>query len=115
MKITPDNIVRDFISPEDLFNLILTCLKYAKNKTLNLALDIRSKKPISKKEILDFFVKNYGLKYKVSKDLKMRNSSSAKNNYFSKYKEPFEKIGFKPKFTSLQTLKKESAYLLSKK
>ncbi len=114
LNITADDIVRDFISPEDLFNLILTCLKYAKNKTLNLPLDIRSKKPISKKQILNFFVKNYGLKYKVSKSSKMTNSGGVKNNYFSKYKEPFEKIGFNPMYTSLETLKKETLALLFK-
>ena len=112
LEITPDDMVRDFVSPEDLFKLILTCLKQCKNRTLNLPIDIRSKKPISKKQMLKFFVKNYGLKYKVSKVLKMTNSGGNKNNYFSKYKEAFEKIGFKPSQTSLQTLKTEVALLL---
>lgn len=115
LQISEGDMIRDFVSPEDLFNLILTCLKYAKKKLLNMSLDIRSKKPINKKQILNFFVKNYGLKYKVSKTLKMTNSGGNKNNYFSKYEEPLRKIAFKPVRTSLDTLKTEAAYLLPKK
>ena len=114
LEVHPSDMVRDFISPKDLFKLILTCLKYSQKQILNLPLDVRSKKPITKKQILNFFVKNYRLKYKVSQGVEIKNSGGVKNNYYSKYTEPFKKIGFKPEFTSLQTLKKESAYLLSK-
>ncbi|MBO4707470.1 MAG: NAD-dependent epimerase/dehydratase family protein [Elusimicrobiaceae bacterium] len=115
LEITQDDMVRDFISTKDLFKLILTCLKYSKKQILNLPLDVISKKPITKKQILNFFVKNYGLKYKVSKGLEIKNSGGVKNNYYSKYKEPFKKIGFTPSQTSLETLKIETARLLSKK
>ncbi len=114
LEITPNDMVRDFISPQDLFKLILTCLKYCQKQTLNLPIDIRSKKPITKKQILNFFAKNYGLRYKVSKTLKMMNSGGIKNSYFSKYKEPFKKIGFKPSQTSFDTLKTEASCLLLK-
>ena len=112
LDIHPSDMVRDFISPKDLFKLILTCLKYSKKQILNLPLDVRSKKPITKKQILNFFVKNYGLKYKVSKGLEIKNSGGVKNNYYSKYKEPFNKIGFKPSKTSLDTLKIETDHII---
>lgn len=114
LEVSDNDMVRDFISPADLFKLILTCLKYSKKQILNLPLDVRSKKPITKKQILNFFVKNYGLKYNVSKGLEIKNSGGIKNNYFSKYKEPFEKIRFKPSHTSLDTLKIEVDYIFMK-
>lgn len=112
LTITKDEMVRDFISPEDLFKLILACLKYVQHKTLNLPIDVCSKRPITKQQILAFFVKNYGLKYRVSKTLKKANSGGVKNKYFSNYKEPLKRIGFTPLHTSLETLKIETAALL---
>ena len=114
LSITADEMIRDFVSPEDLCNLILTCFARAQHKTLNLSLDIYSKRPITKKQILNFFVKNYGLKYKIAKGLKMANSGAVKNYYFSKYIEPFKSLGFIPSHSSLETLKIETAALFKK-
>ena len=112
LEITSDDMVRDFIHPQDLFKLIVACLKYSKNKILNSPIDVISKKPISKKQILGFFAKQYGLQYKVSQALKKENSGGVKNNYFSKYKEPLKTVAFKPSYTSLETLKSEVKFLL---
>jgi nucleoside-diphosphate-sugar epimerase len=46
------NIVRDYIHPEDLYGMVLKCMA-AKN--INSAFDAHSKKPITKKEMLEYF------------------------------------------------------------
>ncbi len=115
LHVTADDMIRDLISPKDLFRLILTCLAYTQHTTLNLSLDVCSKRPITKKQILTFFVNHYGLKYKVPQTLQLLNSGGVKNNYFSKYKEPAKAIGFKPLLTSLETLTEETAHLLKNK
>ena len=54
------NIVRDYLHPEDLFAMIVTCIHAGK---INQALDVNSRSPVSKQEILDYFSSEYGLQY----------------------------------------------------
>ncbi|MCX6727155.1 MAG: NAD-dependent epimerase/dehydratase family protein, partial [Candidatus Shapirobacteria bacterium] len=44
-----NDIIRDFIGPKDLFNLVDLCLKHPGH--LNMALDVYSKKPVKKMQI----------------------------------------------------------------
>jgi nucleoside-diphosphate-sugar epimerase len=105
-----DDIVRDYIGSEDLFSLVCCCIK----KKMNGAYDIYSRKPVRKFEILENFQKRFGLDYKISKANKFLSSTGSKNIYCSKNKK-VRKLGYVPKYNSLELLIKETEELLSKR
>ncbi|MFH1541256.1 MAG: NAD(P)-dependent oxidoreductase [Elusimicrobiota bacterium] len=100
------NIIRDFIHPTDIFSLVEKCIA---RKKMNDAFDVYSKKPVTKFEILDFFQKHYGLRYTVKKNINVSSVTGDKNNYYSKSRKA-KKIGYIPKFTSLDGIVQESNY-----
>lgn len=108
-KTNDTNIVRDYVHPEDLFSLILKCINMEK---VNTALDVTSAKPAKKSEILDFFSSQYGLQYQVDKSLNHISATGIKDIYYSEHNNALQ-IGYKPKFTSMDTIKKESACILN--
>jgi len=95
------NIKRDFVHPKDLFQLIVLCMK---QKSMNSAIDLYSKKPISKFEIIKYFQDKYGLTYKIKKILK----NKTKTNYYTTKK--FNELGYKPKFSSMDSIMDESKF-----
>ncbi|MDO8733987.1 MAG: NAD-dependent epimerase/dehydratase family protein, partial [Elusimicrobiota bacterium] len=80
-KTDKKNITRDFIHPMDLFSLVEKCI--ARNK-INDVFDAYSKKQITKFEILEYFKKNYGLKYMVKKNVNVSSITGNKDKYYSK-------------------------------
>lgn len=102
------NIVRDYVHPKDLFSIIRKCMAAGQ---INQAFDVISAKPVEKKEILDYFSLKYGLKYKIDQSLSHVSATGSKNIYFSKYNKA-SSIGYKPAFSSLDTIKQESKYIL---
>src|SRR3989339_184526 len=99
-----ENIIRDFIHPEDLVALIQN---FINKKNINDAFDVYSKKPIKKFEILNFFKKEYDLKYHVSNDISISSITGNKNSYYSKSRKA-ESIGYIPKYSSLDCIKYEA-------
>lgn len=104
------NFIRDYVGPEDLFLMIKKCLNI---KKINAAFDVVSAGPVEKKEILDYFVSEYGLKIKIDAKLNYSSPTGSKNVYYSKYANAAS-IGYKPEFSSLETIKKESKFILNK-
>tara|TARA_B100001750_G_scaffold239120_1_gene246733 strand:- start:27 stop:935 length:909 start_codon:yes stop_codon:yes gene_type:complete len=102
------DITRDFIHPSDLFNLIEKCIK---KNTINDVFDVYSKKPISKFEILNYFNKEFNLKFQIVDKAMKISPTGIKKNYFSNSKKS-SKIGYNPEFTSLQTIQDEIKFLL---
>jgi len=96
------NIVRDYITPKDLFSLIKLIIKKGK---INDFFDVYSLKPISKFELLSFLEKKYGLKYVINKS-SVKNSNSSKNIYYSKNKKAGE-IGYSPTQNSMNGIGSE--------
>lgn len=104
------NMTRDFVHPMDLFQVITKCLS---KKKINGAFDLFSKKPYTKKDILNYFYKNYGLRYKIKPNRRSISPTGSKNKYYSEYKNA-SKIGYRPKFNSLDAIAEESGYILQK-
>lgn len=103
------NIVRDYVHPKDLFSIIRKCMDAGK---INVAFDVTSVKPVEKREILDYFSLEYGLKYEISRSLSNVSATGSKNIYCSKYNKALG-IGYKPKFSSMDAIKEESKYILN--
>ena len=103
-----NNMVRDYVHPNDLFNLINICINIRK---INDAFDVYSLKPVTKFEIIDYFATNYGLKYKTKSYILGENTTGIKDNYYSINKKA-ENIGYIPEFSSMDCVISEAKELL---
>lgn len=103
LETTRDDMIRDYVCPEDLYSLIKLVISKEK---LNDFFDVYSKEPVSKFEVLDFFKNKYGLEYKIKDDESKNSPTGLKSEYFSKNKKT-EVLGYAPKLTSLQGIEEE--------
>lgn len=110
LKTGPVDIVRDYVHPKDLIDLIEKCIE---NHSLNDAYDVYSLSPVRKFTILDYFSKEYGLKCIIKDDVNKSTLTGEKNIYYSKNRKA-EKLCYMPKFTSLDCIIKESEEILRK-
>lgn len=102
-----NNIVRDYIHPDDLFNLVNICI----NKKINDHIDAYSLKPITKFEILNYFEATYGLKYRVIPGTAGGHASGTEDNYFSKNHKA-DLLGYKPKYSAMDSIIEESKVII---
>jgi nucleoside-diphosphate-sugar epimerase len=102
------NIVRDYLHPEDLFAMIVTCIHAGR---INRALDVNSSRPVSKQEILEYFQSEYGLKYESRHFSQNASATGAKNNYYSTCNRASQ-IGYTPSYSSMESLKHEAKWIL---
>lgn len=105
------SIIRDYINPKDLYSLINICIS---KDFINDAFDIYSLREIEKFMILDYFWIEYNLKVKIKEDYKGFSSAGA-DSYFlkdSSLKDKTAKLGYSPKYSSLDTIMEESRFLI---
>jgi nucleoside-diphosphate-sugar epimerase len=103
------NIIRDYVHPKDLFSIIKKCMDAGK---INAAFDVFSTRPVEKREILDYFSLEYGLKYETGQSLNHVSPTGSKEIYYSNNKSATS-IGYKPVFSSMDTIEQESKYILN--
>jgi len=82
-------------------------MKYEK---INCAIDVSSKKPVSKFEMLEAFAREFGLMYEVKTDGGFASPTGNKDKYYSE-NQVFQWIGFEPVFSSMDSLIKEMAII----
>ena len=103
LKTSSDYMVRDFIGPEDLFNLVRAILS---SPAANDAVDCYSVAPIDKQTLLSTLHKKYGLQYKIVKEIPSISATGSKNNYYSMSKSA-ENFGYQPALSSLDSILQE--------
>lgn len=103
-----EDIVRDFIHPEDLASLVKLCIA---KRDLNDAFDVCSLQPVKKFELLEKFSSLYGLKHTIEERRDSMSVTGRKANYYSTNGR-IRTIGFSPRFTSMNCLIQESAEIL---
>lgn len=108
LKTNEINIVRDYVSSNDLFDAILLCID---KKNLNCAFDITSLAPVSKEEILEAFVEKFDLQYEKVSDEKIKSGTGSKNIYYSINRNSKE-LGYEPVLTSIENLVNETKHIL---
>jgi len=96
LKTNSVNIVRDFITPLDFYQLIVSILQTGK---INTAIDCQTKAPVDKFSLLEMCKKEFGLKYEIVEQAGV-NATGSKINYYSTSK-IVETIGYVPKLSSL--------------
>jgi nucleoside-diphosphate-sugar epimerase len=101
----PDDIVRDYVHPEDLASLVKICIE---KRELNDAFDVSSLHPVRKFEILEKFHSLYGLRYTIDRRHDSVSVTGRKLNYYSTNGR-IRAAGFSSRFTSMDCLLQESA------
>jgi nucleoside-diphosphate-sugar epimerase len=104
----PDDIVRDYIHPEDLASLVKLCIA---KRDLNDAFDVCSLHPARKFEILEKYSSLYGLRYAMRATHNALSATGNKTNYYSTNRK-VRTIGFAPQHISLETLCQESKLIM---
>lgn len=105
----PRDFIRDYLHPSDL--LVLLEL-FISGEPFNAAIDVYSKAPVGKFELLDYFSKNYGLKYEIDAKLDLECPTGEKDVYCSSSRKA-SKIGYCPRYTSLEAVAEEASFLLA--
>tara|TARA_Y100001970_G_C14146201_1_gene809948 strand:+ start:454 stop:1380 length:927 start_codon:yes stop_codon:yes gene_type:complete len=108
MKTDNKNVTRDYIGPEDLYQLIM---KLSENELLNTSVDCFTKDPTDKFSILEHMKSHFGLKYEIINSNTGINAYGSRENYFSEnYKA--NSFGYEPSFSSLENIVMASEVLL---
>lgn len=102
------DFIRDYLHPVDLYGAVKKCISMHQ---INDAFDISSASPVSKQEILAYFSGTYGLKYKQSPSSNFKSATGTKNKYYSNSIHA-SKIGYKPKYRSIDTIQEEAKFIL---
>ena len=108
LRTSKNNIVRDYIGPDDFYNLIKSFLSVS---NFNGPVDCFTKSPAKKFEMLDMLKKEFGLEYLVDDSPVGINSTGDKINYYSK-NYIAKDYGYSPSYSSLETIKKEVTQIL---
>jgi nucleoside-diphosphate-sugar epimerase len=104
LKTSDIYIVRDFIHPNDFYQLVNLLLQA---KPANLPVDCYSKAPVDKPTLLAAMQKEFGLQYEVISSSAGINATGGKPHYHSLNKRAAD-FGYHPTLTSLQGLLQEA-------
>jgi nucleoside-diphosphate-sugar epimerase len=108
LKTTSDNIVRDYIGPEDFFRLLSLILS---EPPVNEVVDCFTLAPVDKITLLELMKKTFGLRYEMSRSALTINATGLKHNYFSNNRRA-EIFGYMPSKTAAQTVLVETELAL---
>jgi len=106
----PEDVVRDYAHPSDLYSMIGCC---AARRPLNTVLDVYSAAPARKSEILGYFGGMYGLQWKTAAGKELTSPTGLKAHYYSLNRKA-EGFGYNPKMTSLECIAAESRAILGR-
>lgn len=110
LEVSPDPIIRDFLHPDDFCKLVVSVIEA---QPANQVVDCYSKAPISKHQLLESLQSKLGLQYQFNDTLLTANPTGVKTHYYSKNIFA-QKLGYKPKYTSLGGVTLELERLLGK-
>ncbi|NTV72318.1 MAG: NAD-dependent epimerase/dehydratase family protein [Azonexaceae bacterium] len=108
LLVSPENIVRDYISPDDFYCLISSILGAP---PANTALDCYTKGPVDKFTLLARLQENFGLSYGYRETPLIINATGVKNNYYSTNHRA-EAFGYLPARDSLNNVLIEARLML---
>lgn len=108
-KTSPENIVRDFMTPPDFYNFIQAIIN---SGPINIALDCYTKRPVTKFDLLIALQNKFGLRYQVNQLVDIIDATGVKKNYYSKNKAA-EGMGYRPSKSSLEAVMSECILLFN--
>ena len=110
LKTSGSDLIRDYVSPDDLFALIRCCMVQDR---INTAMDAFSLKPVSKKEILSAFGERFGLHTETVSGGPAASPNSTASVYVP-HDHSAGRFGYVPRHTSLEGLLLETAACLKR-
>lgn len=110
MNTRKNDLVRDYIAPDDLYRMILLCMN---QDSINMALDAYSAAPVAKMEMLKTFSERFKLRVDFIDDITPVSLNATGCIYCSSCRFA-EKIGYRPEHTSLEGLTNELVHALEK-
>jgi nucleoside-diphosphate-sugar epimerase len=102
-KTSPDNVVKDFITPTDFYNFIQAVIDF---ESINTALDCYTKEPIAKFDLLLELKNKFKLQYEINQSADIIDAARVKMNYYSINKVAGN-IGYSPKKNSMDGIIQE--------
>ena len=108
LKISPDNIVRDFLHPADFHNLVRCLLA---SPAANTAVDCYSLAPIDKHSLLSAMQSRFGLRYEFVEAAAASAATGVKPCYYSLNRRAAD-FGYQPSLTSLEGVLREADAVL---
>ncbi len=105
---SPTNILRDYLHPYDLSELIDCCIE---NCPMNDVFDSYSAKEVNKFELLGLFSEIYGLQYKIDDSYQLFAVTGTKDYYYPVSRKA-SKINYIPRFSSIEAIDKETSVIL---
>ena len=105
-----ENILRDFLHPHDFSQLISKLIELPDFG--NQVFDCYTKDPVSKFSLLERFNHDFGLQYRIVEGEIRASATGSKFNYYS-LNHSASKIGYTPKFTSLDGILEEAKAIFS--
>lgn len=109
LKTSSENIVRDFLHPDD-FHQLIECIFNAED--MNIAVDCYSKEPVDKITLLKALKKEFGLDYEFTDQNIRLNATGNKLNYYSLNTHASD-FGYSPSLTSLEGVLIETGKVLN--
>lgn len=109
LEVSPDFIIRDFITPPDFLHLIECIIK---TEPKNVAIDCYSKAPIDKLSLLRTMQEHFGLQFKFTEKQVLVNATGLKPHYYSR-KKLQAKFNYLPEKTSMEGVLYEAALMLN--
>jgi nucleoside-diphosphate-sugar epimerase len=106
--VASDNFIRDYLHPQDLLNAILLSKRMARNQ----AMDICSRKSVSKMEILDYMRTVYRLNYVIDGSIGCNSASGVKLIYSSGDNVAQRSINYEPMYTSMEAIITETQEIM---
>jgi nucleoside-diphosphate-sugar epimerase len=109
-RTTSANVVRDYLHPSDLFNLLLLVLT-AEQK--NDVVDCYSRAPVDKLTLLKYMKDKFEFNFEFTEQDSSINSTGEKANYYS-LNNKAKKFGYLPTLSSLEGIARESEIILKR-
>ena len=112
LAVSPDEAVRDYIDPGDLFRLVEGCRLHAA-AGFNRAIDVRSTAPVGKFELLERCRERFGLRFSVRGGGGVPVSPNGScSRYASEWRQPDVEAWWTPRFSALEAVENELAAAL---
>lgn len=108
LEVSKDKIFRDIIGPKDFYQIIKSILN---SPAQNDVIDCYTRAPIDKETLLLTISEKFGLKYRLIEDSNAINATGYKKNYYSENRRA-ENYGYKPNFSSIETIVVEIEQIL---
>jgi nucleoside-diphosphate-sugar epimerase len=111
LQTSPDHMVRDYLHPDDFYQLV-DCVLQAPPQ--NTAVDCYSRAPVEKTALLASMSSHFGLRYEIVPGLAAPvNATGAKPYYYSRNHKAAS-FGYQPAYSSLDTVLTETAAILGR-